>query len=88
MAGGLRVDDAHHPAAPEDGRPVGDVDHRIDVVADQDDREAIVAEVADELQDAVGSFQSQCRCRLVEDQELDVPMIERAADGDRLLLPS
>jgi hypothetical protein len=49
----------------EDGSPVGDVDHLIDVVADQDDREAIVAEVADELQDAVGFFRPQCCCRLV-----------------------
>ena len=72
-------------AAAQDRDPVGDGEDVLEEVGDVDDADAAVAEVADDLQQALGLGFLQGRGRLVEDQ--DVGLVEqRAGDLDQLLL--
>ncbi|GAA4052457.1 hypothetical protein GCM10023063_45940 [Arthrobacter methylotrophus] len=67
---GLRVDGGHALAQALDVDPVGDVEHVRHAVADQDDGQAAVAQVADQLEDLVRFAHAQGRRRLVQDDDL------------------
>ena len=58
---------------------IGDLEHVGHVVADQDHRQAAVAEVPDQLQDLAGLPDAESRRRLVEDDDLAA---ERRGPGD------
>ena len=45
------VDRVHDPAVVHDADPVGQVEHVVDVVADQEDADALVLELPDEVAD-------------------------------------
>jgi hypothetical protein len=57
----------------------------VEVVRDEDDADALLAEATHELQHLLGLRDAERRRRLVEDDELPVPH-HRARDGDRLAL--
>ena len=75
-----------HLAAPEDGDPVRDLQHLVQLVADEDDRDALALQVAEDLEEVRRLLRRQDRGRLVEDEDLRVA-VERLHDLDPLLLP-
>ena len=82
-----RLDDGHPPAQALDMDAVGDLEHLGHVVADQDDRQAAVAHLANQVEHHVRLLDAQRRGRLVHDH--DVPRKGGAArHRDALPLPA
>ena len=71
--------------APQDGDPVGDVGHLVQLVADEDDRLALLGEAADDREQLLRLLRRQNRRRLVEDEDVG-SAVERLQDLDALLL--
>ena len=71
-------------AAPDDRDPVGDLEDLVELVADEDDAVALGREAPEDLEDLLGLLRRQDRGRLVEDEDLGVP-VERLEDLDALL---
>ena len=65
--------------------PVGEIEHVVDVVADQEDADAFGLELLDQLADLRGFLRPERRRRLVHDQDAGVEM-DRARDRHRLAL--
>ena len=72
------------PAA-QDGDPVGDVEHLVELVGDEDHRLAARREAADHLEQLLGLLRREHCGRLVEDEDVRLA-IERLQDLDALLL--
>ncbi len=72
------------PAA-EDRDPVGDLEHLVQLVADEDDRLSLALQALDDLEQLLRLLRSQNRRRLVEDQDLGAA-VERLQDFHALLL--
>ena len=83
----LRRDHRRAPAEPLDVDAVGDLEDVRHVVADQDDREAPVADVADQLQHPVALLDAQRGGGLVEDDDLAAER-RRPRHRDGLALPT
>ena len=79
--GGHRVDLL---AAPQHGHAVGDLQHLAELVADEDDRHAVVAQRAQHLEQLAGLLRGQHRGRLVEHEDAGVA-VERLEDLHALL---
>ena len=75
---------SRRPAAPDDRDPVGDLEHLVQLVADEDDAPALVGEPAQDGEDLLGLLRRQDRGRLVEDEDARLA-IERLEDLDALL---
>ena len=75
---------ADHRASSQDGDPVGDLQHLVQLVADEHDRLAIVAEPAQVAEEIRRLGRCQHRRRFVEDQDLGAP-VQRLQDLDPLL---
>ena len=71
--------------ASEHGDAVGDLEHLVQLVADEDDRDALPAQRAQDLEQIRRLLGRQHGGRLVEDQDVGVP-VERLHDLDALLL--
>jgi hypothetical protein len=72
---GLRaLVDADVPAEAKDGDAVGGLEDVVEVVRDDHDREALLAEAPDERQHLLGLGDAERRRRLVQDHELGVPL--------------
>ena len=72
------LEHADGPAEPQHGDPVGGLEDVVEVVRDQDDAEALLAEAAHEREHLLGLRDAERRGRLVEDDELRVPHAPRA----------
>ena len=72
-------------AAPENGHPVGDLEHLVQLVADEDDGHSFLGERAQDPEELQRLLRCEHRRRLVEDQDLGAP-VERLQDLDSLLL--
>src|SRR5436305_824188 len=57
-------------AAPEHGDPVGDLEHFVQLVADEDDRGALGSEHAHDLEQLLRLLRREHRCRLVQDEDV------------------
>jgi len=75
----------HLLPAPEDGDPVGDREHLVQLMGDEDDRMALPLERLDDLEQLLGLLRRQDSRRLVEDEDVR-PAVERLQDLDALLL--
>ena len=53
---------------------------------DHDARDALLLEAQQEFQKSIAFFLVQCRCRLIQDQQLDI-FCQSLGDLDHLLLP-
>ena len=73
-------------AAPQDRDPVGDLEHLVQLVADEDDRRALLLEALDDPEQLARLLRGQHGGRLVEDQDLGAA-VEGLQDLDALLLP-
>ena len=71
-------------AAPDDRDPVGDLEHLVELVADEDDAVALGGEPPQDLEDLLGLLRRQHGGRLVEDEDPRVA-VERLEDLDPLL---
>ena len=72
LAGALAVDRRDLLAAPQHRDAVGDVEHLVQLVRDQDDRRAARDERAQNAEQLVDFLRRQHRGRLVEDQDARV----------------
>ena len=72
---------------PKHGDAIGDREDVVEVVRDQNDGEALLAEPLDEFEHLLGLRDPERRGRLVEDDELRVPH-HGAGNRDRLALPA
>ena len=72
-------------AAPEHGDPVGDLGHLVQLVADEDDRLALVGQALDDREQLLRLLRRQHGGRLVEDEDVGAA-VERLQDLDPLLL--
>ena len=72
-------------AAPQNRDPVGDLEHLVQLVADEDDRHALADERAQDLEELARLLRRQDGRRLVEDQDVR-RAVERLQDLDPLLL--
>ena len=72
-------------AVSHDADVVGDLEDLLDLVADEHDGDAGVAQLADGLEEGFDLLLREGRGRLVHDDELRVEQ-KRAADGDQLLV--
>ena len=72
-------------AAPQDGDAVGDLEHLVQLVADEDDRLAVRLEAADDPEQLLRLLRRQHGGRLVEDEDVRAA-VERLQDLDALLL--
>ena len=72
-------------AAAQDADPVGDLEHLVQLVRDEDDRHPTRLEVAEDLEQLERLLRRQHRGRLVEDQDVGLA-VERLQDLDPLLL--
>ena len=79
------VEDADVPSEPEHGDPVGRLEDVVEVVRDDHDAETLLAEAADEREHLLGLRHAEGGGRLVEDDELRVPL-DGLRDGDGLAL--
>ena len=77
-----RVDD---DAAPQRRDPVGDLEHLVQLVRDEDDRLALRSSATEDLEELLRLLRRQHGGRLVEDQDLRAA-VERLQDLDALLL--
>ncbi len=75
---------ADHPATPDDGDPVGDLEDLVELVADEHDAVAFAGEPAQDAEDLLGLLGRQHGGRLVEDEDPGVA-VERLEDLDPLL---
>ena len=75
---------AHHLAPPDDRDPVGDLEHLVQLVADEDDRVALRGEAPEDFEDLLCLLWRQHGGRLVEDQNPGIA-VERLEDLDPLL---
>ena len=80
----LGGDGVDHLAAPQDGHAVGDVEHLVELVGDEDDRRALLGQRAQDLEQVLGLLRGQHRGRLVEHEHLRAPE-QRAQDLHPLL---
>ena len=82
-----RVDrvDAGQPAVADDPDPVARPLDLVDDVAGEERRPALVARLAEELEEVLLDERVEARCRLVEDEQLG-PMLERDDEADLLLV--
>ena len=71
--------------APEDGDPVGDLEHLVQLVADEDDRHALALEALEDPEQLGRLLRGEHGRRLVEDEDVRAP-VERLQDLDALLL--
>ena len=60
---------AHHPAVAHDGDPVGERHDLVELVGDDDDREPLVDELANDLEELGDLLWSQNRGGFVEDED-------------------
>ncbi len=74
-----------HLAAPQHGDPVGDLEHLVQLVADEDDRHALALKTLEDPEELARLLRGEHRRRLVEDQDVR-PAVERLHDLDALLL--
>ncbi len=81
------VDDAHDLAVVHDRDAVGQVEDVVDVVADEEDPDALALQLTDEVAHLRGLRRTQRRRRLVHDEDAGVE-VDGPGDGDRLALPS
>ena len=72
-------------AAAQHGDPVGDLEHLVQLVADEDDRLPVRLQAADDLEELVRLLRRQHGGRLVEDEDVGAA-VERLQDLDPLLL--
>ena len=72
-------------AAAQDADPVGDLEHLVELVRDEDDRLALGLEVAEDPEELERLLRRQYGRRLVEDEDVRVP-VEGLEDLDALLL--
>ena len=72
-------------AAPEHGDPVGDLEHLVQLVRDEDDRLPLGLERLDDLEELLRLLRREHGGRLVEDEDLGAA-VERLQDLDALLL--
>src|SRR5579884_1229399 len=72
-------------AAPEHGDAVGDLEHLVQLVADEDDRLAVGPQALDDLEQLARLLRRQHGRRLVEDEHVRAA-VERLEDLDALLL--
>ena len=79
------LDGVDDPAVVHDADPVGQVEDVVDVVADQEDADALVLELADEVADLGRLGRAEGGRRLVHDQDPRVE-VDRPGDGHRLAL--
>ena len=79
------VHGADELALEHDADPVGQVEHVVDVVADQEDPDALGLELGDEVADLGGLGRPERRGRLVHDQDPGVE-VDGPRDRDRLAL--
>ena len=77
-----RVDEL---AAPQRRDPVGDLEHLVELVRDEDDRLALLLERTDDLEELLRLLRGQDGRRLVEHEDLGAA-IQRLQDLDALLL--
>ena len=75
---------ADDPAAPDDRDPVGDLEHLVQLVADEHDAVALAGEPSQDREDLVGLLGRQHGRGLVEDEDPGVA-VERLEDLDPLL---
>ena len=73
-------------APAQHGDAVGDLEHLVELVADEDDREPLVGQGAEDLEQLARLLGRQHRGRLVEDEDVRLA-VERLEDLDALLLP-
>ena len=85
LGGALACDGADLPAAPEHGDAVGDLEHLVQLVADEDDRHVLRRQRAEDGEQILRLLRRQDGGRLVEDEDVRVP-VERLQDLDALLL--
>ena len=71
--------------APQDGDPVGDLEHLVQLVADEDDRHALALEALEDPEELLRLLRREHRGRLVEDEDVRAA-VERLQDLDALLL--
>src|SRR5690606_4446553 len=81
----VAIDGPDHTPLEHDADPVGQVDDVVDVVADEDDSEALLFELADQMGNLLGLGGTQGGGRLVHDQDAGVE-VDGPGDGDRLPL--
>ena len=74
----------HLPAA-QDRDPVGDLEHLVQLVADEDDREPLLAQHLEYPEELGSLLRRQHRGRLVQDQDVRLA-VQRLDDLDALLL--
>ena len=74
-----------HAAPPQHRDAVGDVEDLVELVADEHDRLAGLAQASEVLEQLLGLLRREHRGGLVEDQHVDAP-VERLQDLDTLLL--
>ena len=82
---GRLVDGVDDPAVVHDADPIGQVEDVVDVVADEEDADALVLELADEVADLGGLGRAEGGGGLVHDQDPGVEM-DRPGDGHGLSL--
>jgi len=75
---------ADHPAAPDDCDPVGDLEHLVQLVADEDDAVALIAQPPQHGEDLGSLLRSQNGRGLIEDKDSRIT-VERLEDLDPLL---
>ena len=80
-------DGAHDPAVVHDADPVRQVEDVVDVVADQEDADALALQLADQVPDLRRLGRPERRGRLVHDQDPGVE-VDGTCDGDGLALPA
>ena len=73
------------PPSPENRDPVGDLEHLVQLVADEDDRHALALEALEDPEELRRLLRREYGCRLVEDEDVGPP-VERLQDLDALLL--
>ncbi len=78
-----RVARLDHAAVAQDGQPLGDGEHLVELVADEHDRDAALLQPAHDDEEPLDLAVGQRRRRLVHDEDLRV-VDERAADRDEL----
>ena len=63
----------HQAPCPQDANPVGDAQHLLQLVTDEDDRASLAGKPTDHLEQVPRFlWRKDCR-RLVEDQHIDIP---------------
>ena len=79
------ADGVDEPAVVHDADPVRQVEHVVDVVADQEDADALGLELADQVADLGRLGRAERSGRLVHDQDPGVE-VDGPRDGHRLAL--